>query len=155
VTQEPEEVSVASTRSYGGEGAPIDEQSLGELVATATRDLSALVHQEIELAKSELAEQVKRGAVGAGLLGGAALLALLGFFLLCFAAAFGIAAGGDIPVWAGFLCIAGLFVIVGGALSLVGIRAFASMSGPDRTKATVKEGLASIRHPRRAKNEAA
>ncbi|MGN6474536.1 MAG: phage holin family protein [Mycobacteriales bacterium] len=146
---------MASTRSYGGEGAPIDEQSLGELVATATRDLSSLVHQEIELAKSELAEQAKRGAMGAGLLGGAAVLALLGFFLLCFAAAFGIASGGGIPVWAGFLCVAGLFVILGGGLGFVGARAFASLSGPDRTKTTVKESLASIRHPRRTKHEAA
>lgn len=146
---------MASTRSYGGEGAPIDEQSLGELVATATRDLSALVHQEIELAKSELTEQVKRGAMGAGLLGGAGVLALLGLFLLCFAAAFGIAAGGDIPVWAGFLCVAGLFVVLGGALGLVGVRAFASLSGPDRTVTTVKDGIASIRHPRRTKHEAA
>jgi hypothetical protein len=146
---------MASTRSYGGEGEPIEDQSLGELVATATRDLSALVHQEMELAKSELTEQVKRGAMGAGLLGGAGLLALLGFFLLCFAAAFGIAAGGDIPVWAGFLCVAGLFVILGGALGVVGIRAFSSMSGPDRTKTTVKEALASIRHPGRAKSEIA
>ncbi len=146
---------MASTRSYGGEGEPIDEQSLGELVATATRDLSALVHQEIELAKSELTEQVKRGAVGAGLLAGAGVLALLGFFLLCFAAAFGIASGGDIPVWAGFLCVAGLFVILGGGLGFVGVRAFASMSGPDRTKTTVRASLASIRHPRRTKNQTA
>ena len=55
-----QEDHVASTRGYGGNGAPVDEQSLGELVATATRDLSALIHQEIELAKAELAEQAKK-----------------------------------------------------------------------------------------------
>lgn len=145
---------MASTRSYGGEGAPIDEQSLGELVATATRDLSTLVHQEIELAKSELTEQVKRGAFGAGLLGGAGVLALLGFLMLCFAGAFGIAVGGDIPVWAGFLCVAGFFLLLGGLLGMVGLRAVAKLSGPDRTKATVKEGLASLR-PHRSKEETA
>lgn len=146
---------MASTRSYGGDGPPVDEQSLGELVATATRDLSSLIHQEIELAKSELTEQVKRGAIGAGLFAGAGVLALLGFFLLCFAAAFGIASGGGIPVWAGFLCVAGLFIIIGGALGFVGVRAFSSLSGPDRTKTTVKASLASIRHPRRTKDQAA
>ncbi|HVV77402.1 MAG TPA: phage holin family protein [Mycobacteriales bacterium] len=137
---------MASTRSYGGEGTPVDEQSLGELVATATRDLSVLVHQEIELAKSELAEQVKRGAIGAGLLAGAGVLALLGFFLGCFAAAFGIAEGGGVPVWAGFLCIAGLFIVVGGVLGFIGVRAFAAVSGPDQTVSTVKSSLASLRH---------
>src|SRR5690348_4613644 len=107
---------MASTRSYGGEGTPVDEQSLGELVATATRDLSVLIRQEIELAKSELAEQAKRGAVGAGLLGGAGALALLGLLMLCFCVAFAIAEGGGVPVWAGFLCVGGLFVILAGAL---------------------------------------
>jgi hypothetical protein len=131
------------------------EPSVGELVARLSEQTSRLAHQEIELAKAELTEQVKRGAIGAGLLGGAGVLALLGFFLLCFAAAYGIAAGGDIPVWAGFLCVAGLFVMVGGALGVIGIRAFTKISGPDRTKTTVREGLASIRHPRRSKDVAA
>lgn len=141
---------MASTRSYGGEGTPLDEQSLGELVATATRDLSVLMHQEIELAKAELAEQAKRGAIGAGLLGGAGVLALLGFLLLCFAGSYAIAEGGNVPVWAGFLCVAGLFVVAGGALGLMGVRAFASLSGPDRTVTTLKSSLASLRHPHRS-----
>ncbi|HWC36137.1 MAG TPA: phage holin family protein [Mycobacteriales bacterium] len=141
---------MASTRSYGGDGAPLDEQSLGELVATATRDMSVLIHQEIELAKAELAEQAKRAATGAGLLSGAGVLALVGFLLLCFAAAFGISEGGGIPVWAGFLCVAGLFVFLGGGLGFLGVRALSSMRGPDRTVSTVKSGLASIRHPRRS-----
>ncbi|HVT20594.1 MAG TPA: phage holin family protein [Mycobacteriales bacterium] len=141
---------MASTRSYGGNGAPLDEQSLGELVATATRDLSTLVHQEIELAKAELTQQVKRGAVGAGLLSGAALLAVLGLLMLCFSIAFVIAEEGGLPVWSGFLIVAGAFVAVGGALGFLGVRAFSSISGPDRTKITVQRTLASIRHPSRS-----
>ncbi len=141
---------MASTRSYGGNGAPLDEQSLGELVATATRDLSTLVHQEIELAKAELTQQVKRGAVGAGLLSGAALLAVLGLLMLCFSIAFVIAEEGGLPVWIGFLIVAGAFVAVGGALGFLGVRAFSSISGPDRTKITVQRTLASIRHPSRS-----
>jgi hypothetical protein len=138
---------VASTRSYGGDGAPLSEQSLGELVATATRDLSVLVHQEIELAKAELAEQAKRGAIGAGLFGGAGVLALLGLLLLCFSVSFVIAEEGGLAVWQGFLIVGGAFVIAAGALGLLGARAFSSISGPDRTKRTVKSVLASIRHP--------
>jgi hypothetical protein len=141
---------VASTRSYGGDGAPIDEQSLGELVATATRDLSVLLHQEIELAKSELAEQAKRGAIGAGLLSGAGVLALLGLLMACFSASFAIAERGDLPIWSGFLIVAGFFVVVGGLLGFIGVRAFSSLSGPDRTKVTVRRSLASIRHPRQS-----
>lgn len=141
---------MASTRSYGGDGTPVDEQSLGELVATATRDLSVLVHQEIELAKAELAEQAKRGAMGAGLFSGAAVFGLLGLFMLCFTAAFAIAEEGGVPVWAGFLCVAGLFVIIGGVLGFIGARAFASISGPERTKLSVKSVLGALRHPGRS-----
>jgi hypothetical protein len=141
---------MASTRSFGGDGTPVDEQSLGELVATATRDLSVLVHREIELAKAELAEQAKRGAVGAGLFGGAAVFGVLGLFMLCFTAAFAIAEEGGVPVWAGLLCVAGLFVVVGGALGFVGARAFASISGPERTKLSLKSIRSAIRHPRRS-----
>jgi hypothetical protein len=146
---------VASTRSYGGDGAPLDEQSLGELVATATRDLSVLIRQEIELAKAEIAEQAKRGAIGAGLLSGAGVLALLGLLMVCFSASFAIAEEGGLPIWSGFLIVAGFFIVVGGALGMIGVRAFSSLSGPDRTKLTVKRSLASIRHPRQSPPPAA
>ena len=140
---------MASTREYGGEGEPVGEQSLGELVATATRDISVLIHSEIELAKAELAEQAKRAAVGAGLLSGAAVFGLLALLVLCFAAGFGLAAGASIPVWAGFLCVGGLFVLIAGLLAGVGARGLKKISGPDRTVTTVTAGRTSLRHPRR------
>jgi hypothetical protein len=140
---------VASTREYGGEGEPVGEQSIGELVATATRDLSILVHSEIELAKAELAESAKRAGVGAGLFGGAAAFALLSLLVLCFAAGFGLSAGADIPIWAGFLCVGGLFLLIAGGLGVYGAKAFSRISGPDQTVTTVKQNLASLRHPRR------
>jgi hypothetical protein len=143
-----EEITMASTRGYGGEGEPVGAQSLGELVATATRDLSLLVHHEIELAKAELADEAKKAAVGVGLAAGAAAFALLALLMLCFAGSFGIAAGASIPVWAGFLCITGVFVIIGGVLGVVGVLAFSRISGPEQTISTVKEGLASLRRRR-------
>jgi hypothetical protein len=48
-----------------------EDKSLGELVATATRDLSLLVHQEIALAKAEIKQDVAAAGKGAGLFGGA------------------------------------------------------------------------------------
>ena len=143
------EVVVASTREYGGEGEPVAEQSLGELVATATRDLSVLLHSEIELAKAELAEQAKRAGLGAGLLGGAGAFGLLSLLVLCFAAGFGLSAGASIPIWAGFLCVGGLFLILAGGLAMGGAKALSRISGPDRTVTTVKDNLSSLRHPRR------
>jgi hypothetical protein len=144
---------VASTRDYGGEGEPVAEQSLGELVATATRDLSLLIHSEIELAKAEIGEQAKRAGMGIGLIGGAGALALLGLLVLCFAAGFGIADGASIPVWAGFLCVGGVFVIIAAALGGVGARALTRLGGPDRTVSTVKANLASLRRPGRGNHQ--
>jgi uncharacterized membrane protein YqjE len=141
---------VASTREYGGEGESLGEQSLGELVATATRDLSMLVQSEIELAKAELAEQARRAGVGVGLLTGAAALGLLALLVLVFAASFGLADGAAIPVWAGFLCVGGLFVIIAAVLAGIGARALTNLGGPDRTVSTVKQNLHSLRHPGRA-----
>jgi putative superfamily III holin-X len=138
---------VASTRSFGGNGTPVDEQSLSELVATATRDMSLLVHQELELAKTELAEQAGRVGVGAGLLGGAGVLGLFAVVLAAFAGGFGFSAGLNIGLWAGFLCMAGVFLVLAGILGAIGIRRVKSMSGPERTSRTMKATLAWARHP--------
>src|SRR3954454_24240195 len=84
-----------------------DQQSLGDLVAVATRDLSLLVHKEVELAKTEITAELKKAGIGAGLLGGAGFIGLFALLLLLVAAALGLAAGTDIPTWAGFLCVGG------------------------------------------------
>jgi hypothetical protein len=140
---------VASTRSYGGNGTPVDEQSLGELIATATRDMSLLIHQEIELAKTELAEQATRVGVGAGLFSGAGVLGLFALVLASFAGGFGFATGLNIGVWAGFLCMTGVYLVIAGVLVVFGIRRMKRVSGPKQTSSTVKATLAWARHPTR------
>lgn len=57
------------------------DASLGELVATATRDLSSLMRQEVELAKVEIKRDVAAAGKGAGMFGGAGLA---GYFTLLF-----------------------------------------------------------------------
>jgi hypothetical protein len=140
---------LASTRSYGGNGIPVDDQSLGELVATATRDMSLLIHKEIELAKTELAEQATKAGIGAGLLGGAGFLGLFALVLASVAGGFGFSAGLNLAVWAGFLCMAGVYAILAGVLVILGITRVKSVGGPERTTRTVKASLAWARHPRR------
>ena len=140
---------MASTRTYGGNGTPVDEQSLGELFATASRDLSLLIHQEVELAKTELAAQATRVGIGAGLLSGAGILGLFALVLASFAGGFGFATGLDIGVWAGFLCMAGVYVFLAAILGGLGVLRMKGLSGPARTTNTVKTNLAWARHPRR------
>lgn len=141
---------MASTRTYGGNGTPVAEQSLGELVATATRDMSVLVHKEIELAKAELAQQAQQAGIGAGLLGGAGFLGFFALVLASFAGAFGFADGLNIANWAGFLCMAGVYAVLAGVFAVLGIGRVKRVGPPEQTKRTVKDSIAWLKHPRRS-----
>ena len=53
------------------------EQPLGEVARNLTRDLSLLVRQEVELAKSEMAKKGRVAAPGLGTIGGAGVVGLM------------------------------------------------------------------------------
>jgi hypothetical protein len=135
-----------------GSKPDIDEQSLGELVATATRDLSLLIHKEVELAKTEISAEVKRAGIGAGFLGGAGFVGLFAFLFLSVAAALAISEGADLPFWAGFVCIGGAFGGLAGLLAMAGVGKVVKVKGPQRTIRTVKDDLAWAKHPTIAPN---
>lgn len=132
--------------------APTDEHSLGELVATATRDLSLLVHKEVELAKAEISEEVKRAGIGAGFLGGAGFVGLFAFVFLSVAAALAISEGADLPFWAGFLCIGGGYGGLAGLLGVLGLGKVVKVRPPQRTIRTVRDDIAWAKHPTVAPN---
>jgi uncharacterized membrane protein YqjE len=60
-----------------GEGEDLRRHSTGDLVKELSDQTTILVRQEIELAKAELTQKGKILGAGAGMLGGAALVALL------------------------------------------------------------------------------
>src|SRR5215467_4098176 len=80
------------------------DQSIGDLVSVAARDISQLVRYEIDLAKLELKSDVKRAGIGAAL-GAVAVFSLcLVLMLLCFAFAYGLdAIGAPGGLWGAFL----------------------------------------------------
>src|SRR4051812_14097996 len=131
-----------------GGSRPVDDQSLGELVATVSRDLSLLVNREIELAKAEISADIKRAGMGAGFLGGGGFLAYFGALFLSVAAAFGIHGLGLGLGWS-FLIVAGNYFVLAGVLGMAGVKSVRKVGPPRRTIATVKEDLAWVRHPRR------
>src|SRR5918996_2249017 len=55
-----------------------DDRSVGELVHALTHQTSALVRHEMRLAQVELQEKGKRAGIGAGMFGGAGVVALYG-----------------------------------------------------------------------------
>jgi hypothetical protein len=132
------------------DGTPVGaERSIGQLVATATTEMSALVHDEIALAKAQLKQDVKRGAISGGALSAAGVVLLFSLPMLSFALAYGIQAwtGGHNGVggwnlgWC-FLLSFAANVLVAGLLALIGI-AFAKKAkkgkGPQKVAASVKE----------------
>lgn len=92
-----------------------------------------------ELAKVEMAEQGKRGGAGAGLFAGAAFFGVFAFALITWALAYGLVALG-LPVWAAFLIVGVLYLLIAGILALVGKRLVSGLNGPERTIAAIKAG---------------
>jgi membrane protein implicated in regulation of membrane protease activity len=113
------------------------DQSLGQLVSSVTSNVSSLVRLEIELAKSEISEQVKQGAVGGGMAAVAGFLVLLAIILLSIAAALGLAT--VMPGWAAFLVVAGAYLLIAALLVFIGIRRFKRIKGPQRASASFAE----------------
>ena len=128
------------------------EQTLGALFADASRDLSTLVHDEIELAKAEIRRDVKNGVTGGAMFGAAGFVAVLAVILLSIAAAYGLVAAGLHPGWA-FLIVAGVYLLAAVVLALMGKRAVAKVGPPQRTIRTSKETAAFLKHPRSANAE--
>jgi cbb3-type cytochrome oxidase subunit 3 len=63
--------------SSNDQGTELRERPLGEVARDLTRDLSLLVRQEVELAKSEMAKKGRVAAPGLGMIGGAGVVGLM------------------------------------------------------------------------------
>jgi Putative Actinobacterial Holin-X, holin superfamily III len=129
---------------------PLGERSLGELVATLTRDLALLLHQEIELVKADLLKAAKKFALGAAGLAVAAVLALFAVPVISIAIALGIRALGVSLGWS-FLIVGGGYLVLGGIAAFIGIKMVGRAKPSSRTADSVKADLhAIVRKPVRS-----
>src|SRR3712207_4953052 len=62
-----------------------ETRSLGEIVGDISKDLSTLVRQEMDLAKSEMKREITKVGKGAGMLGGAGVAGHLMLFFVSLA----------------------------------------------------------------------
>jgi Putative Actinobacterial Holin-X, holin superfamily III len=120
------------------------DQSLGDLVALAAKDVSQLIRYEVDLAKTELQADAKRVGLAAGLVGVAAFVGCVVLILLCFAYAYGLVALG-IEAWAAFLIVAGTCVLLAVAAVGIALLKVRALSGLRKTRKTVSEGLGMLR----------
>ena len=95
-----------------------DQPGTGELVRQASEQLSRLVRDELRLARAELAEKGKQGGIGAGMLGGAGVVAL--YALAALLVAGGLALAIVLPGWLAALIVGVVLLAVAGVLALVG-----------------------------------
>src|SRR3954454_10869254 len=128
-------------------GTSSTERTIGQLVADATHDLEGIVRGEIALAKAEVTDGAKVLGKGAGLLAGAAFLALIGFVFLLHSAAWGISTW--LPVWAGYLIVAVVVLIVGAILALLGKKALdQARPAPERAIGQAQQTISAIKNPK-------
>ncbi|MGG2461531.1 phage holin family protein [Streptomyces sp. RGM 3693] len=127
------------------------DRSLGQLVATATAEMSALVHDEIALAKAELRQDAKRAGIGSAAFIVAGVLALFALPVLSFAAAYGIHNLGLGLAWS-FLIVGGAFLIIAALLILIAMAKIKKIKKPEKSIASAKETAAVLQkakpHPR-------
>jgi len=108
------------------------ERSVGDLVARAVKDVTQLVRFELDLAKLELRADVKRLGLAAALL---AIAAMAGCLVTL-----------GIWSWAAFLIVAGACVLLAGLVVLVVVIKVRGLSGLGRTRKTVQEDFAMLKH---------
>ena len=95
-----------------------NDQQIGDLVKQLTEQTSTLVRKELQLAQIEMTEKGKRAGIGAGLFGGAGVVALYGGGALVAALILLLATA--IEPWLSAAIVAVVLLAAGGAAALMG-----------------------------------
>jgi MFS family permease len=122
------------------------ERPIGELVKDLSAQTSTLVRQEIELARAELQQKGKLAGKGAGMLGGAAIAAVLALGALTA----GLVALLDtaMATWVAALIVMALWAIVALVLAKAGQKSLQKATPPvPQTVETVKEDIQWAKNP--------
>ena len=120
---------------------PGSQEPISELVKQLTEQTSRLARQEVELAKTELAEKGKRAGIGAGMFGGSAVLGFYALAAVVAAAVLGLATA--VTAWLAALIIAAVLGAGAGILALQGRTKVQQATPPVPEQATesVKEDV--------------
>jgi len=138
-------------------GGELRQRSTLELVKDLTHQASTLVHQEVELvklevqenvdlAKSEMTEKAKTAGTGVALLTAAGVAGLMALGIL--SAFLILALDGVMPNWAAALCVAAIWVVAGLVLAVFGRKKINEIGSavPSRTIEAVKEDVEWLAH---------
>jgi len=113
--------------------------SIGELFADLTRDMSTLVRQEVQLAKTEVTQKATRAGKDVGYIAAGGLLAYTGFLALVAAVIIVLGTVG-VPWWLSALLVGLVVAAVGYFLIMKGRDALKRLDmAPRQTIQTLKE----------------
>jgi len=120
-----------STRSRGDAR---DDRPIGELVQDLSRQTSTLIRQEMRLAQAELSEKGRHAGKGAGMFGGAGLVALYGVGALVAAGIIGLAT--VIEPWIAAAAVGVGLLVIAGIVALAGKKELRE-AGPPKPEQTL------------------
>jgi uncharacterized membrane protein YqjE len=116
-------------------------KSLGELFSDLSGDLSNLMRKEVQLAKTEMSENISRTVKNAILLVVAAVFVVFALFALVAAAIIGLGAVVG-SYWLSALIVAVVLLVIAGALAMIGLSALKKASlAPKETVRTLQEDV--------------
>jgi len=116
------------------------DASLGQLFSQLSTDLSALLRDEVQLAKVEITDDVKRVGKAGGMLGAAGFSGYIAVLLLSFAAAWGLAE--LMPIGVAFLIVGVIWIVVGAVLYSMGRKRMNEANlKPEQTIETMQENI--------------
>lgn len=117
------------------------DASIGTLVKNASTHVSTLMRAEIELAKTEVTEQVKKAATGSGFFVAALVLLLMSFFPFVFlwAKLISLWFGTKTWDWMGFLIVFVVLVVLALVFAFLGYRKVKKIRKPQRTLDSVAD----------------
>ena len=115
------------------------DQSLGELFGQMTRELGELFRKEVELARVETRDEIRRTGAALGAMGGAAVGGLLFLSMASVAAALGLAEVMNRAL--AFAIVAAVWAVVAAILFAVGRSRLARVRPLPETTETLKEDV--------------
>ena len=131
-------VTTAATTGDSRPDVDVSQRSVGALIGEVTSDLSALMRQEMDLAKAEIKEEVAKTGKAAGMFGGAGFAGYMVALFVSLAAWWALANGMD-EGWAA-LIVAAVWAVIGAILFVTGRKKMREVNPkPERTVSTLKE----------------
>lgn len=127
----------------------LSDRSVGDLVERLSQQTATLVRDEMRLAQAELQQKGKRAGLGAGMFGGAGLVALYGVGALVAAAILLI--GTALEPWIAAVIVGAALLAVGGLLTLMGKKQIdrATPPKPERAIESVQKDVEHVKESAR------